>query len=276
MLCGHCLSYLYRKRIKQVLLRGEIHGEVCSCRARIRSVEVGGPSGIIKNSGWQLKSRKKVVLSYRRTTQVRTSNQHFIRLAQTGDAGAVVGIHQRALEGSFLAKLGAGFLHQMYGYLIDREIVFVVMVGDRPAGFVSASVNPSGMMKRFVLNRPLCLLRIGLSVLKRPVLFKGVMETACAPSRPDDAGMDAEAESGVMAELLSIAIDDEHHRKGFASKLLTAMEGELKSRGVDCYKVVAGDKLDGANRFYRNSGFRLAGQIAIHGNDISNIYTKEI
>ena len=276
MLCGHCLSYLYRKRIKQVLLRGEIHGEVCSCRARIRSVEVGGPSGIIKNSGWQLKSRKKVVLSYRRTTQVRTSNQHFIRLAQTGDAGAVVGIHQRALEGSFLAKLGAGFLHQMYGYLIDREIVFVVMVGDRPAGFVSASVNPSGMMKRFVLNRPLCLVRIGLAVLRRPALLKGVLETVRAPSMSEDVWTGVEGESGLRAELLSIAIDEEYHRKGFATKLLTAMEIELQSRGVDCYKVVVGEKLGDANRFYRNSGFRLAGQIAIHGNDVSNIYTKEI
>ncbi|MDA7659050.1 GNAT family N-acetyltransferase [Akkermansiaceae bacterium] len=209
-------------------------------------------------------------------TQAGTFNQHFIRLAQTGDVRAISRIHQRALESSFLAKLGAGFLAQMYGYLIDREIVFLVMAGDRPAGFVSASVNPSGMMKRFVLNRPLCLVRIGLAVLRRPVFLKGVLETVRAPSRPEGVGTDAEAESGVMAELLSIAIDREHHRKGFASKLLTAMEGELKSRGVDCYKVVAGDKLDGANRFYRNSGFRLAGQIAIHGNDISNIYTKEI
>lgn len=191
--------------------------------------------------------------------QAGTLHRNVIRIAKIDDARGVSGIHQRALEGSFLAKLGAGFLAQMYSYLIDREIVFVVMVEDRPAGFVSASVNPSGMMKRFVLNRPLCLVRIGLAVLRRPILLKGVLETVRAPSRPEGVGTDAEAESGVMAELLSIAIDDEHHRKGFASKLLTAVEGELKSRSVDCYKVVAGDKLDGANRFYRNSGFRLAG-----------------
>lgn len=209
-------------------------------------------------------------------TQPETSNKHVIRPAQTSDAGAVSRIHRRALEGSFLGRLGVRFLAQMYGYLIDREIVFVVMIGDRPAGFVSASVNSSEMMKRFVLNRPLCLVRIGLTVLRRPVLLKGVLETVRAPSRPEGVGTDAEAESGVKAELLSIAIDDEHHRKGLATKLLMAMERELKSRGVDCYKVVAGDKLDGANRFYRHSGFRLAGQTAIHGNDISNIYTKEI
>lgn len=209
-------------------------------------------------------------------TQAGTPNRHVIRLAQTGDARAVSGIHQRALEGSFLAKLGTGFLAQMYSYLIDREIVFVVMVGDRLAGFVSASVNPSGIMKRFLLNRPICLVRVGLSVLRRPVLLKGVLETVRAPSIPENFGTDAGGESGLMAELLSIAIDVEHHRKGFASTLLAAMEGDLKIRGVDCYKVVAGDKLDGANRFYRNYGFRLAGQIVIHGNDVSNIYTKEI
>ena len=209
-------------------------------------------------------------------TQAETTDQHIIRIAQIGDAQAVSGIHQRALEEGFLAKLGAGFLAQMYSYLINREIVFVVIVEDRPVGFVSASVNPSGMMKRFVLNRPLSLLNIGLSVLKRPALLKGVLETARAPSCPEDVRADSGAECGLMAELLSIAIDDKYHRKGFASELLEAMEGDLKSRGVDCYKVVAGDKLDGANRFYSNSGFRLAGQKTIHEKIASNIYTKEI
>ena len=108
--------------------------------ARIRSFEVGDSSelGILK-SGCHLKDRKKVIINHRGMTQAGTSNQHFIRLAQTGDVRAVSRIHQRALEGSFLAKLGARFLVQMYGYLIDREIVFVVMVGDRPAGFNSSA-----------------------------------------------------------------------------------------------------------------------------------------
>ena len=116
-------------------------------------------------SGCQLKDQRELVITYGLMRRAGTSNRHVIRLAQTGDARAVSGIHQRALGGSFLAKLGAGFLDHMYGYLIEREIVFVVMVGGRPVGFVSASVNPAGIMKRFMLNRPLCLIRIGLAVL---------------------------------------------------------------------------------------------------------------
>jgi lipopolysaccharide/colanic/teichoic acid biosynthesis glycosyltransferase len=41
-------------------------------------------------------------------------------------------------------------------------------------------------------------------------------------------------------------------------------------------KVIAGQKLAGASKFYRKNGFVLAKQIDIHGEDIPNVYVKEI
>ena len=63
---------------------------------------------------------------------------------------------------------------------------------------------------------------------------------------------------------------------GIGSKLLKALEEELIKRGFTRYKVIAGQKLEGANKFYRKNGFVLAKQISIHGNEVSNVYVKEI
>jgi hypothetical protein len=58
--------------------------------------------------------------------------------------------------------------------------------------------------------------------------------------------------------------------------LVKALEEELKNRGITQYKVIAGHKLVGANKFYLKNGFNLATQITIHGNDVSNVYVKNI
>ncbi len=60
-------------------------------------------------------------------------------------------------------------------------------------------------------------------------------------------------------------VDGDYHRKGIASQLLSALEVHLRTLGIERYKVVAGEKLVGANRFYRNRGFRLATPITIEG-----------
>ena len=63
---------------------------------------------------------------------------------------------------------------------------------------------------------------------------------------------------------------------GIGTNLLIALEKELIKRSILKYKVVAGEKLEGANKFYRKNGFVLAKQITIHGNDVLNVYVKEI
>jgi GNAT superfamily N-acetyltransferase len=72
------------------------------------------------------------------------------------------------------------------------------------------------------------------------------------------------------------SVNPEAQKGGIGSKLLAAMENELKNRGITRYKVIAGEKLEGANKFYRKNGFVLTKMISIHGDEVSNLYVKEI
>ncbi len=77
-------------------------------------------------------------------------------------------------------------------------------------------------------------------------------------------------------ELLSICVSPQAQQGGIGGKLVNELEKELKNRKITRYKVIAGAKLNGANRFYIKNGFQLSKQITIHGNDLSNVYIKEI
>jgi len=63
---------------------------------------------------------------------------------------------------------------------------------------------------------------------------------------------------------------------GIGSQLVEALEGYLKENQIYSYKVIAGEELVGANRFYLKNGFKLAKQIQIHGNSVSNVYVKTL
>ena len=76
--------------------------------------------------------------------------------------------------------------------------------------------------------------------------------------------------------MLSIAVSPQAQKGGIGSKLLAALGDELKTRGITRYKVIAGEKLEGANKFYRKNRFVLARQISIHGDEVSNVYMKEL
>jgi hypothetical protein len=48
------------------------------------------------------------------------------------------------------------------------------------------------------------------------------------------------------------------------------------NRAARFWKAFTCQKPEGTNKFYRKNGFVLAKQITIHGNEVSNVYVKEI
>jgi len=69
-------------------------------------------------------------------------------------------------------------------------------------------------------------------------------------------------------------IDKNVQAKGYGKILLDELEKEFKSLGVAKYKVVAGERLEAANKFYQKNGFGLYKKTEIHKGDISNVYVK--
>jgi len=145
---------------------------------------------------------------------------------------------------------------------------------DRVLGFVSCAVSSKGIMRRFLLSGFTGILQVTLAFIKNPSLLKPLWETFRAPSL-SKSGFDVNLKVP-ETELLSIAVDPGAQKAGIGAQLLSALEKELIKKEIHNYKVIAGDKLEGANRFYSKNGFVLAKKICIHNNDISNVYVKQI
>ena len=141
-------------------------------------------------------------------------------------------------------------------------------------GFVSCALSSQGIMKRFLFSSPDGILKLMLVILKNPKLIKPLLETYKAPILSFSNSL---AENQIpKTELLSISVSPQAQKAGIGTQLLQALEGELIKKDIFSYKVIAGEKLEGANKFYLKNGFVLTKQINIHGNDVSNVYVKEI
>lgn len=195
-----------------------------------------------------------------------------ISKGQLCDFSQIAHLHHKTINQGFMPKLGISFLKSLYRFLIKKELVLVHKENDKVLGFVSCALSSKGIMKRFLVSSPAGILKVVLALLKNPALLKQLWETFRAPALTHD-----NSEHNIpVTELLSICVSPKAQQGGIGAKLIKALEEELKNRGITQYKVIAGQKLVGANKFYRKNGFQLATQITIHGNDISNVYVKNI
>lgn len=196
-----------------------------------------------------------------------------IRPAQKTDSLSLAKLHAGTLTTSFLAGLGLNFLSNLYQFIITKEKVWVYEEENEIKGFVSFSANSSGMMKRFIINCPACLFLLALRTITQPANLKRFMETFRAPFKSKENNVSGNLPSG---ELLSISVSPNCQATGIGSQLLKALEMHLHQNRILSYKVVAGEELVGANKFYLKNGFVLATQIKIHGDKLSNVYIKEM
>lgn len=199
-----------------------------------------------------------------------------IRFAITSDATAISLLHKRTLPKSFLAKLGTSFLTSLYTYLIINELVLVYKEEDKIKGFISFSSNSAGMMKRFLFSCPICVFKLMLKLLSSPNLFKRFVETFLAPFKSKSIISNMSTINLPVAELLSISVDPNSQQSGIGKQLLTSLEEQLINKGIRKYKVIAGASLESANKFYFKNRFIMVSQLKIHGEEISNIYVKEL
>lgn len=199
-----------------------------------------------------------------------------IKEAQSQDSPQTALLHYQTINEGFLPKLGLGFLESLYIFLIRKELVMVYKEKNQVLGFVSCALSSKSIMKRFLFSSPAGIIKILFALLKKPVLVKPLFETFRAPEK-SHTNNDSITNSQIPeTELLSISVSPLAQKGGIGSQLVQALEEELSKKGIFRYKVIAGEKLQGANRFYKKNGFKLVKQIVIHGNDISNVYIKEI
>jgi GNAT superfamily N-acetyltransferase len=197
-----------------------------------------------------------------------------IRKSIAKDSPYIAALHYQNISQGFLSKLGIDFLQMLYIFLIQKELVLVYEKENKIIGFVSCAISSKSIMKRFLFSNPSGIIKILFAVIRNPKLVKPLFETYHAPSLSVSSGF----EYKIMpeTELLSVSVSKEVQKEGIGAQLLAGLEEELKKMEIKQYKVIAGEKLVGANKFYLKNGFALAKQICIHGKDNSNVYIKHL
>ncbi len=194
-----------------------------------------------------------------------------IREARKDDVADVARLHKTQIPSGFISSLPLSVVQRLYKTIAGNELLYVISEHDKVLGFVSASLNTSKLYKRFVIQNMLAILPVFTTLIFRKNFLKRSLETLKAPAKTKTAKIEDE-----LPELLSVVVRPGRQAGGVGKMLLDKLESELKSREISKYKVVAGNKLISANRFYEKYGFELSRQTEIHKGDKSNVYIKSL
>jgi ribosomal protein S18 acetylase RimI-like enzyme len=78
------------------------------------------------------------------------------------------------------------------------------------------------------------------------------------------------------AELLSIVVDGAFRGNGHAEDLYRRLCGHFQSRGVPAFKIVVGEALEPAHRFYQRMGARPVALLEVHKGEPSTVYVQTV
>ncbi|MBU0618534.1 MAG: GNAT family N-acetyltransferase [Planctomycetes bacterium] len=189
---------------------------------------------------------------------------------RNADARRVAQLHAESITEGFLSRLGRRFLAALYRGIAGDEAsaVFVADEDARVLGFCACVRDVSAMYRRVLRAR---FWRLGFASLPRslnPWVLKEISDTLRYPAKQA-------AQALPSAEILSIAVDSAVQGKGIGRALLDAALRWARQDGERQIKVLAGAKLDQANRFYQSGGFRKAAELEQHG-EVLNVYVRDL
>ncbi|MBX4200629.1 GNAT family N-acetyltransferase [Candidatus Parcubacteria bacterium] len=190
-----------------------------------------------------------------------------VSLGQKSDAREIASIHKSEIRGGFLSSLPLPFLQTLYEAQIASPFSFCVIAKEegRVIGFVSGVTDLNAFYKYFIsrhfFQSVLILLPKVFSSLKK------IGETLLYPKK---------SESLPKAELLVIAISSQFQGKGLGRLLLDGFLLQMKQRDVKIFKLIVGEELTNAIKFYEKNGFTFLKTITIHGKIPSRVYVYNI
>lgn len=183
----------------------------------------------------------------------------------------VAKLHVRCLDQGFLATLGEDFLTLMYE-AIDHADGTMLITEDRDgqvAGFITGGAGMGAIYRR-MLRSPV---RLGLALapaLLRPAKVWRIFEIV---RYSGDSVLPASVPD---AELLSLAVAPEWRGKAVADQLYQRLVERFRLEGVGAFRIIVGQRLDPAHRFYQRMGAISAGQIEVHRGEASTVYVHRL
>lgn len=178
-------------------------------------------------------------------------------------------LHMAGISTGFISSLGIDFVTALYETIAQSKssFGFVAQEANKIVGFVAFTTDISKLYRSVVLRKGLRFVTLLAGKMLSLQRLKKALETLFYPSRIKKMALP-------KAELLSIAVAEEHQGKGVGLALMERGLKECVRRKIEKVKVLVGAQKERANKLYLKCGFDLVGQIENHG-VLSNIYVAE-
>lgn len=183
----------------------------------------------------------------------------------------VARLHVDNLDQGFLATLGQRFLALMYRAIdeCDSAVLLVEQRDDRVIGFV-AGANSMGPIYRQMLRHWLRLIPSLFPALLNPLRVWRILEILRY------SGKSVAVEDLPAYELLSIAVDPSARGQGVSERLYKGLVSHCREHGIPAFKIVVGEALAPAHRFYQRMGAEVAGETEVHRGERSLVYVQRL
>ena len=183
---------------------------------------------------------------------------------------AAARLHAENIDRGFLSRLGTRFLTQLYRAIdgSDEGVLLVEVCEGQIAGFIAGSRGTRAVYREMI-RHPLALAIALLPVLVRPAVWPGIVESMRHASNAD------RVEGLPEAELLSLAIDPRFRRGGVAERLYRRLQLHFAQSGEACFRILVGDELEPARRFYVKMGARAHSSATPHRGSHATLFIQE-
>jgi len=194
-----------------------------------------------------------------------------IRKAEFKDARELAEIHVKFLPESFLCTLGEKFLALLYKAMIGSEngIVIIVEDDERVAGFISGTTDMRKLNAFFRRKNFFKAFFLLFPRMFRPSVCRKIIEDVFYSIRKPAASLPD-------AELLSIAVKKDYRGKGVGAKLFAALVCEMREKKINNFKILVGENLKDAQKFYERMGCEAAGKEELHKGEVSKVYIFKV
>ena len=180
-------------------------------------------------------------------------------------------LHASTLDQAFLSSLGPRFLYVMYRAIDECEgaELFVERDGEKITGFVSGATSMSPIYRQMLWHAPDLLLALFPSLLNPAKLWQ-IFELLLHSARR------VEIRNHPTFELLSIAVASDYRGTGVSERLYRSLMNYCKDNRISSFKIVVGEALTGAHRFYQRMGAEVVGELQVHRGRRSLVYIQRI
>lgn len=183
----------------------------------------------------------------------------------------VARLHAGNIDQGFLSSLGLPFLTLLYEAIDsnDSSVLLLAKLDGNVIGFV-AGAEGMGSIYRQLLRRWPRLTWALLPALLSPRKVWKMVEILLLDKKSQPLSILPHA------ELLSIAVEASHRSQGHAADLYVELVLHFRERKLDGFKIVVGESLAAAHKFYQRMGATPVGRVEVHQGQTSVMYVHHL